>query len=286
MSNPVDKPVNGAMDGPENGPKNGPENGPENGPVNSIDWTLPEIEPDQVSEDQTSEESPSERKPRPSRSMEEWAALRAEAQRRVRAGEKANRVAKDIGVTIGTFQHWQAEDGFRLIDLRHEAATGVRALPPAWVARHNGRRNNRQKLPLPEDYVQKIALQRELVMTREAQLRAARRVDPGVAGRVALGEAARLQREGDYDGAERAARLGERFLRMKARIDGVMDRWPGQAYKRQSLSPFAQPAVSADKAYSEKVKANLARLVERLEREKREKAEAAAKPPEDQDLSS
>jgi hypothetical protein len=55
---------------------------------------------------------------------DEWATLRAEAQRRVRAGEVAAQVAKALGVPMSTFQHWQAEDGFRKKDLESKSYWG------------------------------------------------------------------------------------------------------------------------------------------------------------------
>lgn len=157
---------------------------------------------------------------RSDRTEDEWAAVRAEAERRVRAGEAAARVAKELGVAMATFQHWQAEDGWRLKDLKHEELTGEPMPQPVWLVK-NALRGQTGRNPLPADYVHRMESARARVAAREAELKASRRADAGEAGRVAMGEAARLYQAGEIGRASETARLAERFLRLEQRVAGT-----------------------------------------------------------------
>ena len=104
---------------------------------------------------------------RSDRTKDEWAALRVEAGRRVRAGEVAARVAREMGVAMPTFQHWQAEDGWGLKDLKHEALTGAPMPKPVWLAANALWRKTGAN-PLPADYVHRVETAQARVAVREA----------------------------------------------------------------------------------------------------------------------
>jgi hypothetical protein len=216
---------------------------------------------------------------REDRSAEEWAAVRAEAQRRVRAGEVAAQVAKALGVHISTFQHWQAEDGFRKKDLESEALSGERLPAPVWLVKNAGRGKPSARRA-PAGYVNDLAEKELRLGARKAELAESRKVDTAQAGRTAMGEAVRLHEAGDVAAAERTARLAERFLRMQARIEGKLDRSTKSqrlAHEQAERQKLLDDPANPDRTHRDRVAANLDRLIARLERQQREKQEADAR---------
>jgi hypothetical protein len=209
---------------------------------------------------------------------EEWAALRAEAQRRVRAGEAAAQVARALDVPIATFQHWQAEDGFRKKDLENEALMGTRLPSPVWLVK-NRERGKPSRRRSPAGYLNDVAEKELRLSARKAEMAEARKVDTALAGRTAMGEAVRLHEAGDVAAAERTARLAERFLRMQARIEGKLDRSTKaqrEAFARAEKDKLMNDPANPDRTIRDRVLGNLNRLIERLERQKREREEAEA----------
>jgi hypothetical protein len=214
------------------------------------------------------------------RTKEEWAAVRAESQRRVRAGEAGAQVAKALGVPMSTFQHWQAEDGFRKKDLEAEALMGERLPPPVWLVKNAERGKPSERLK-PDGFLHDLA-ERELRLgERKAEIAAARQTDTALAGRTAMGEAVRLHEAGDVAAAERTARLAERFLRMQARIEGRLDRPLSKKAlaerERAERQKLLDDPANPDRTMRNMVAAKLERLIARLERQKREREEAEAR---------
>jgi hypothetical protein len=162
---------------------------------------------------------------KPYRTMEDYRALRVEAQRLVRAGVGINETGRRLEVAQGTIVRWASEDGFRHKDLEAERLTGKRAPPPAFLERAKYRRSGEMQWPM--EYASRMAIaaeqQAEAAMAHVALLSKpggplAAELDPAAAAARAMVDADTLRGEGMFVTAERSVRIAERLLRAQVRL--------------------------------------------------------------------
>ncbi|MDZ4761900.1 MAG: hypothetical protein SGJ21_12595 [Alphaproteobacteria bacterium] len=206
--------------------------------------------------------------------QEEYIELRREAQLRVRLGQSQRSIARRLGVDLSTIIRWAAEDGFRLKDIEAERLTGVRAPLPLFLERDRARRSGATVLPaeIAERWTAAEEAKAEAMTNQVEKLSAPGgplsppEIDPEGAARRATARAEELAEEGLLEQAERAARLAERFLRLKAKMS-VIGAVPGPGGRLTDGNGKWHPSTYANEPMPdrEKVLAEIIAIRERLE---------------------
>ncbi len=149
-------------------------------------------------------------------------AMKAEAERRARAGESPVDIAQAVGVAISTYHLWAKAGGWRSCDLAAEqdceTAQGLctgPSLDPAGGEADGGegQADGAPVLAVGRRCRSSGARRLQPVVVDEGRLS---RLEPGMAVRLAAVLAMEAQLRGDIDEAERHARLGERLSRLSA----------------------------------------------------------------------
>lgn len=160
------------------------------------------------------------------RSQSEIASLKAESERRIRAGESRAEIARDLGVPPSTIGGWASDGRWRRKDLAFDLDEERGRATLAGLARQAAER--------VEATQQRIARVRQL---GDAALAAIKAADPGEEGRppgmapasthqISMQLAHDLMKEGRLEEADRAARFALRFAKaQQITRDREADAW-------------------------------------------------------------